>query len=83
VSQNGAEYELSIRLGFDCTNNQAEYEALLSGLEVLVDMEARNVMIFGDLKFGDSGGIGQLPHRSRATGQHCAGKHVGTAGIKL
>jgi ribonuclease HI len=50
VSPNDTEYELYIRLGFDCTNNQAEYKALLSGLGVLADMEAWNVMIFGDSK---------------------------------
>jgi hypothetical protein len=50
VSPIGMEYELSIRLEFDCTNNQPKYEALLSGLEVLADMEARNIMIFSDSK---------------------------------
>jgi hypothetical protein len=35
VSPHGIEYKVSIRLEFWCTNNQAEYEALLSGLEVL------------------------------------------------
>jgi hypothetical protein len=32
VSPHGVEYKVSIRLEFWCTNNQAEYEALLSGL---------------------------------------------------
>jgi hypothetical protein len=38
------------RLEFVCTNNQVEYEALLSGLEMLADMGARKVRIFGDSK---------------------------------
>jgi hypothetical protein len=42
-SPNGAEYEVSTRLEFRCTNNQAEYEALLTGLEVLIEVEAERV----------------------------------------
>jgi ribonuclease HI len=43
----GVEQEFSIQLEFACTNNQAEYEALLSGLELLSDVGARQVDIFG------------------------------------
>jgi hypothetical protein len=32
ISPNEAEFRLSIRLAFACTNNQCEYEALLCGL---------------------------------------------------
>jgi ribonuclease HI len=39
---------LSVRLEFKCTNNQAEYEALLFGLEHLQDMGVRSVKAFGD-----------------------------------
>jgi ribonuclease HI len=39
---------LSIRLDFACKNNQAEYEALLYGLEYFRDMGVRNVDTFGD-----------------------------------
>jgi hypothetical protein len=49
-SPNGMEHELSIRLEFECTNNQAEYKALLSGLEVLLDLGVREVEIFSDSK---------------------------------
>jgi hypothetical protein len=38
VSPHGIEYEVSIQLEFYCTNNQAENEALISGLEILSDM---------------------------------------------
>jgi ribonuclease HI len=48
VSPHGVEHEVSIRLEFWCTNNQAEYEALLSGLETLADMGVSRVNIFGD-----------------------------------
>jgi ribonuclease HI len=36
VSPHDVEYKVSIQLVFWCTNNQAEYEALLSGLEILL-----------------------------------------------
>jgi hypothetical protein len=36
VSPHGMEYELSTRLEFECTNNKAEYEAYLSGIEMVV-----------------------------------------------
>jgi ribonuclease HI len=49
-SPKGAEYEVSIRLEFGCTNNQTEYDALLTGLEVLVEVEAERVEAFGDSK---------------------------------
>jgi ribonuclease HI len=45
MSPHGVDHELSVRLEYECTNNQAEYEALLSGLEVLADLEAREVEI--------------------------------------
>jgi ribonuclease HI len=48
VSPNGESYEFSTRLEFSCTNNQSEYEALLMGLELLVDMGVKDVEVFGD-----------------------------------
>jgi ribonuclease HI len=50
MSPHGIEYELSTHLEFGCTNNQAEYEALLSGLEALNDIGVDKVEIFGDSK---------------------------------
>ncbi|KAM1444486.1 hypothetical protein ACFX2I_040629 [Malus domestica] len=40
----------SLKLDFDCTNNQAEYEALVIGLSVLHDLHAARVLVFGDLE---------------------------------
>jgi hypothetical protein len=48
VIPKGVEYEMSTRLEFRCTNNQAEYEALLTGLEMLVEIEVKSVEAFGD-----------------------------------
>jgi ribonuclease HI len=48
ISPNGVVVELSVKLEFKCTNNQAEYEALLFGLEHLRDMGVQSVKAFGD-----------------------------------
>ncbi|XP_070669004.1 uncharacterized protein [Malus domestica] len=40
----------SLKLDFDCTNNQAEYEALVIGLSILHDLHAARVLVFGDSK---------------------------------
>ncbi|KAM2088783.1 hypothetical protein ACFX1T_032817 [Malus domestica] len=40
----------SLKLDFDCTNNQAEYEALVIGLSVLHDLRTARVLIFDDSK---------------------------------
>jgi ribonuclease HI len=50
VSPHGMQYELSVRLEFMCTNNQAEYEGLLHGLEFLRDMGVTVVEALGDSK---------------------------------
>ena len=38
----------SYKLVFECSNNVAEYEALLLGLNALKDLGAKGVQIFGD-----------------------------------
>jgi ribonuclease HI len=39
---------LACRLEFECTNNIAEYEALLQGLRKALDMHIQNLIVFGD-----------------------------------
>jgi ribonuclease HI len=39
---------LACRLEFECTNNIAEYEALLLGLRKALDMHIQNLVVFGD-----------------------------------
>ncbi|KAH0737853.1 hypothetical protein KY290_036558 [Solanum tuberosum] len=34
-----------------CSNNVAEYQALILGLEMVVDMKQLNVQVFGDSQF--------------------------------
>nr|CAE04479.3 OSJNBa0029L02.20 [Oryza sativa Japonica Group] len=47
-SPNGMCYEASVRLKYYCTNNQAEYNALLFGLQVMEMVGAKYVEAFGD-----------------------------------
>ncbi|XP_004292069.1 PREDICTED: uncharacterized protein LOC101313385 [Fragaria vesca subsp. vesca] len=44
----GDRFSYSFQLDFKCTKNQAEYEALIIGLEILLDLGVREVQIFGD-----------------------------------
>ena len=39
---------IACRLEFECTNNTAEYEALLQGLRKSLDMNIQNLVVFGD-----------------------------------
>jgi ribonuclease HI len=48
ISPSGACFEMSSRLEYFCINNQAEYEALLFGLEILESMGVKHVEPFGD-----------------------------------
>jgi ribonuclease HI len=48
ISLNGDNFEASSQLCHFCTNNQAEYEALLFGLEILASMMVRHVEAFGN-----------------------------------
>ena len=44
----GIKTTLSFNLAFKCTNNQVEYEALVIGLEILMELGAQEVHIIGD-----------------------------------
>jgi hypothetical protein len=48
VSPSDVSFDLSSRLKTYCTNNQAKYEALLLGLELLNCMGVKHVKAFGD-----------------------------------
>lgn len=37
-------------MNFDCNNNMAEYESLILGLEALLKLKARNIVVCGDSK---------------------------------
>jgi ribonuclease HI len=48
ISPNNMVYETSVRLEYPCTNNQTKYEALLFGLQTLVDMGVKDIDAYGD-----------------------------------
>jgi ribonuclease HI len=48
ISPRGAIFEQSTHLEYFCTNNQAEYEAILLGLQILSSMGIKHVEAFGD-----------------------------------
>lgn len=48
TSPDGVTTALSFKLNFPCTNNVAEYEALIIGLLTAQDMGVRDLRIFGD-----------------------------------
>ena len=47
VSPNSAYFKMSNRLEYFCTNNQAKYEAVLFGLEILQSLGVKHVEAFG------------------------------------
>ncbi|XP_040364410.1 uncharacterized protein LOC121049974 [Rosa chinensis] len=59
----GDRFSYSFQFTFQCTNNQAEYEALIIGLEVLLEMGVRDVQIRGDSQLV----INQLLEKYRCT----------------
>ena len=41
---------LSCRLEFECTNNTAEYEALVQGLKKEIELKVKNMKVYGDFE---------------------------------
>jgi ribonuclease HI len=48
ISPRGAIFEQSVRLEYFCMNNQAEYEAILLGMQILSSMGVKHVEAFSD-----------------------------------
>ena len=48
VSPRGASFEFAFPIKPMTTNNQAEYEALLKGLQLLQEVEPESIEVFGD-----------------------------------
>ncbi|GFS36997.1 hypothetical protein Acr_00g0049130 [Actinidia rufa] len=44
----GEQMEYTIRMGFQATNNEAEYEALLAGLRLATELGAQSLEVFSD-----------------------------------
>ena len=45
ISPSRIKTKLSFNLAFECTNNQAEYEALAIGLEILLELRVKDVRV--------------------------------------
>ena len=50
ITAEGIRLEHSFRLGFKASNNEAEYEALIAGLKTALDLGARNVKVYSNLR---------------------------------
>jgi ribonuclease HI len=48
ISPRGVIFEQLARLKYFCTNNEAEYEVILLGLQILSSMGVKHVEAFGD-----------------------------------
>jgi len=40
----------SYKLAFDCSNNEAEYEALITRLKILKKLNAKRISVYGDFE---------------------------------
>ncbi|XP_050876892.1 uncharacterized protein LOC127080622 [Lathyrus oleraceus] len=52
TSPTGFHLPFTARLCFDCTNNMAEYEACIYGLEEAIDLRIKILEVFGDSALG-------------------------------
>ena len=48
ISPQGASFEFALPIELMITNNQAEYEAILKGLQLLHEVKAEAIEVFGD-----------------------------------
>ncbi|KAK5792836.1 hypothetical protein PVK06_033959 [Gossypium arboreum] len=48
VSPNGDHYPFTCKLDFDCTNNMAEYEACIMGLQAAIERGIKKLEVYGD-----------------------------------
>ena len=48
ISPDKKQYPVSVKLQFGCTNNTAEYEACILGLEAALELNIRKIDVYGD-----------------------------------
>ncbi|XP_052301368.1 LOW QUALITY PROTEIN: uncharacterized protein LOC127904008 [Populus trichocarpa] len=48
ISPNKKQYPVSVKLHFECTNNTAEYEACILGLEAALELKIKKLDVYGD-----------------------------------
>ena len=49
ISPKGNHCPFIVKLSFDCTNNVAEYEACVMGLQVAIEKKIKKLTVYGDL----------------------------------
>ena len=49
ITPKGSHIPLAVKLNFEATNNMAEYEACITGMEALRDLGVKEAEVFGDL----------------------------------
>ena len=49
ITPNGYHVPLVVKLNFEATNNMAEYEACITRIEALRELEVKEVEVFGDM----------------------------------
>ncbi|XP_050216900.1 uncharacterized protein LOC126667845 [Mercurialis annua] len=77
ISPLGASYQLSFQLHFECTNNQAKYEALIFGLEILAELGAKAISVRGDSLLVIKQVIGEFKCESELLERYCnKAKHL-------
>ena len=50
VSPEGGKFQYAVCLDFPASNNVAEYEVLISGLRIAIDIGATRLYVYGDYK---------------------------------
>ena len=48
ISPEGNHYPFTAKLSFDCTNNVAEYEACVLGLQATIEKKIKSLKVYGD-----------------------------------
>ncbi|XP_050229171.1 uncharacterized protein LOC126678311 [Mercurialis annua] len=77
VSLQDLVFRMSFSLTFQCTNNQAEYEALIIGLEVLAELGAKAIQVKGDSLLVIKQVIGEFKCESDVLIRYCnKAKHL-------
>ncbi|XP_057442139.1 uncharacterized protein LOC130733871 [Lotus japonicus] len=77
VSLQGIPSKFMFRIRESCSNNETEYEALISGLEILLALGARNVIIKGDSELV----IKQLTKEYKCVSENLAKYYVKATGL--
>ena len=49
ITPNGSHVPLAVKLNIETSNNMAEYEACITGMEALRELEVKEVEVFGEL----------------------------------